>query len=539
MLDLPAEILTQIFDIASDEDVIFGHALPTAMAESAWDGDAYGNWKLRAPELAIEQVQRESYATKKAIVRTCTKWRVIGSEFLFRCLFFTDPARLVDLSDILNSSSASATTATASLGWWTRRIHFTRSSASASDQLRDALVRVIQHCPNLEIFILDAPMDGATFGPIVDTLAMYSKKSLHTLYVKIPASALPKVIWAFDSLKQLFAAHVDVRRDSNEQCATTGETPLGAAGDIQLRLPNLRQLSFRGHIQQLTEQAAGWALPALRFLSLDAEESFADLPDVLAFLGAHGSYLQFLDVNSGPAQSLPRILAACPALTTLAFNGDWRVIGAEDDDAAPPLAHERLSSIGLHGLGYAFGVHPEQLRRAEEDGQNDDPVSVWLVTSANDRTLKALCSKEAFPALTRVRALSGALLGWLEEADGPRQDGGGMERWENWWEMTKKAGIRLEDCTGNLLGELPQDGEQDDDEDADTSWDTSYEIDEEYYSQPGSRRVSNLDELKALLEECRAMDLERDDDYLHQDPNMRTIFPEVAGAPSVVVSEAT
>lgn len=65
MLDLPAEIWTHVFDIAADEDVIFHHGLPTAMAESAWSKDS-GEWALRSPQDALELIQRRSYGTKKA-----------------------------------------------------------------------------------------------------------------------------------------------------------------------------------------------------------------------------------------------------------------------------------------------------------------------------------------------------------------------------------------------------------------------------------------------------------------------------------------
>ncbi|KAJ6546204.1 hypothetical protein DFH09DRAFT_649296 [Mycena vulgaris] len=213
MPDLPAELWAQVFDLAADEDVIFQLGLPTTMAESAWFKNFFGEWALRSPQDALDLVQRRSYATKKAIVRTCKKWRNLGSEFLYRCLFFNDPARLLTLCGILDSSSAASTTTTASLGWWTRRIHLTRYYANSTrgttpESLQDALISIIRHCPNLEIFIVDWPMAGATFGPIADTLATFNSKSLHTLQINVPASALPKVIWALDFLTQrLRGAH--------------------------------------------------------------------------------------------------------------------------------------------------------------------------------------------------------------------------------------------------------------------------------------------------------------------------------------------
>ncbi|KAJ7692633.1 hypothetical protein B0H14DRAFT_3531436 [Mycena olivaceomarginata] len=117
---------------------------------------------------------------------------------------------------------------------------------------------------------------------------------------------------------------------------------------------------------------------------------------------------------------LPRILALCPALTTVAFNADWWLVRTDDKDIEPPLAYERLTNVGLHGLVYAFGV---SFAAAHTQG---DPFPMFLVTSANDRTLSALCTCKHFPALRRVCVLSHSLLEEFDRTDGPTE---GMARW--------------------------------------------------------------------------------------------------------------
>ena len=64
-LDLPAELWTQIFDLAADEDILFIHALPTSFGESVWWRDHTGRWRLRSPQQAMNLLQARSYATKK------------------------------------------------------------------------------------------------------------------------------------------------------------------------------------------------------------------------------------------------------------------------------------------------------------------------------------------------------------------------------------------------------------------------------------------------------------------------------------------
>ncbi|KAF8811659.1 hypothetical protein BYT27DRAFT_6441229 [Phlegmacium glaucopus] len=102
--------------------------------------------------------------------------------------------RLNSLCAILNSSSSIATPVTSSCGWWTRRIHISRfyitpfytalntarnSINTTKDNVENAVVSVIQHCPNLEIFV-EQPLKTA-FGPVADALKTYASRWLRTV----------------------------------------------------------------------------------------------------------------------------------------------------------------------------------------------------------------------------------------------------------------------------------------------------------------------------------------------------------------------
>ncbi|KAF7343761.1 hypothetical protein MSAN_01956800 [Mycena sanguinolenta] len=293
-------------------------------------------------------------------------------------------------------------------------------------------------------------MRASIFGPVADTLGTFAAKSLRTLHIVVPSSAFSKVIWALDSLRHMSAPYIKLEAAKDE------ELHFGAASSIHPRLPALQHLALKSHIQDFVEQAAGWSLPALRHVSINCGTGRSDLPDTLAFLSVHGADLTSLDLYAIPAMPLARILALCPVLTTLAFNGDWRVLPAPSsgDDAdegdAPPLAHDRITSVGLHGLAYAFGVG---FGAAYAQG---DRLPALVVAATNDRTLDLLTARAAFPALRTVRVLSPDLLEALDRADGPAP-GEGMKRWERWWQACTHVGVRLEDCTGALLGELPMD----------------------------------------------------------------------------------
>ncbi|KAJ3782946.1 hypothetical protein GGU10DRAFT_378094 [Lentinula aff. detonsa] len=563
-MELPDEILSQIFDLAADEDVIFRHGLPTVMAEAAWFKNALNEWSLRSPQDAINIIQRRSYATKKAIMLTCKTWRRLGSEFLYRCLFFDNPSRLHILCKIMESDAEKnreSGQSSIGLGWWTKRIHLTRYYASPSrgvseEDMCNALSTIVRHCPNLSIFTVEWPMPSAIFGLVANSLFKYTRKALHTVHWHVSAEAIPKIIWALDSLPLVLAAHIEF--DSPAQTTELHESlHLGSAQDIALNLPYLQQLTLRGSFSEFLEQTMEWNLPGLRNLSIDCGHSRTDTPDIIGFLEKHGHKLKILDLNSIPTLEVPDILELCPQLEVFSFNADWRFqaptlpattsdgLPIADDSSSDGISrqrrrqsntmrlslgsyfnetsiltrtpHPRIHTIGLHGLLYAFGVGYGRIFSTEE------PFRSRVVRRSNDLNFGAL-NRAQFPQLRCIRILSRTLLNDLNKADGPVQDDevDGMDRWERWWDRCHESNIRLEDCTGGEFGELPQDeeDEENDSEDEDEGQDESEEYSSDGYSDEwevqipaieGNQDGPHTQELRQLIKECQAMAEEREE----------------------------
>ncbi|KAG1733137.1 hypothetical protein EDB19DRAFT_1731826 [Suillus lakei] len=469
---LPPELWSHIFGLAADEDTIFYPGLPTSMTQSSWARSLVTDWQLRTPRDSINMVQRRSYATKKSIISTCQSWRRLGLEFLVRYLFFNDPSKLRSLTSLLTSNP--------SLGWWTRRLHITHflyERGPSLDDFEAALTSVLTQTPNLEIFIVDWPLSRA-FGPIADTLGTHCK-NLRTAHLHVPAELLPKVIWALDALPLLVSL------------ADPDTLTLGSAQDVKLHLPNLQQLI-------LLEQASGWSLPLLRSFSFDFGSKREDCSR------------SFSSLTSTASQHLTsaQYSTYAPLLTAFSFNIDWKIapiVQNADTTGDGPIVltnrpHEHIAHIGLHGLLFAFGVGLASAYATP------DPLRALLVQRTNDRNFAAL-TKASFPQLERVRVLSPTVLTDLERANGPQ--GSGMERWERWAGMCEGMGVRLEDCTGALLGTLPQEEEEyEDEEDEPVEESEYYYTDDEEPVRPGG---VGLSELRALLEECRKMSEERED----------------------------
>ncbi|KAI0734553.1 hypothetical protein C8Q72DRAFT_873070 [Fomitopsis betulina] len=433
-VDLPAEVWLQIFHYASEDDALFDHALPTSMAESSWFKIVFDDqWMLKSPGEGINTLQRRSYATKKAIMATCRMWRQLGQEFMYRHLFINDPTNLVRLRPLLD-----------------RHRRLGCGLGVTMDDLERSLVGIIRRSTNLEIFIMDWPIKDSLLT-VADALCTYCPATLCTLQLNVPSMFLAKVILLLDGLPALSHLHLTF------DVPTPDNLRLGVAADLALTLKSLEQLSLCGPFQGFFEQLMGWELPALHSVSLDFLSYREGLPDIIEFLTINGSALTFLDINCIPVLDVPTILDLCPALHTLAFNLDWRLENAEGESwgigSLVNRPHANITTIGCHWLHHAFGVGDAAKYAVA------DPLVTHIIRRRNDMNFAAI-NKRSFPKLQRVRVLDRMLLRDLEAANGPSPDC--FERWERWWNQCATQGVQLEDCTGALLGTLPQDEPEED-----------------------------------------------------------------------------
>jgi len=392
------------------------------------------------------------------------------------------------------------------------------------DKFQTTLISLLRHCPNVEIFIVQRPL-GSTFGPVIDALATYASRRLHTVHLNIPGDSVSKIIWAFSALPHILAAHIDIDTDvpTSQEVAR-----LGSAQDLRIRLPYLQQISLRGYVGTFLEQIGGWDLPALRNFSIDSGTSVQDQQDVVEFLKHHGLNLIYLDLNLKNFVDVPVVLDLCPNLCTFAFNSDWRITPHNGNaNTIVNRSHQHIHTIGLHGLSYAFGVG-----MCYQISANSNSFGAQYAARSNDLNMAAL-NKNYFPKLRRIRALNHRVLEELNKSDGPSSDNGGYHRWHNWWTSCASAGIRLEDCTGQLLGTLPEEPESDDesededvesdgdeadndvegssdeeDEDAEVDRDSDLN-DETKWRSENPLQVPNV--LTQLIQEVRAMNETRDE----------------------------
>ncbi|KAH7919493.1 hypothetical protein BV22DRAFT_1022922 [Leucogyrophana mollusca] len=455
---LPPELWSHIFSLASDEDIILYPGLPTSFVPAAWYRYTFTpQLTLRTPQKALCILQCFAKPTKTSIVATCKAWRGLGTEVLMRCLFFSHIDDLFELAGCLAADPER--------GRWTRRLHVEHYGLGEwgdSEIYVDLLRDIIQHFPNLEIFILDWRPMALCFGDVAGTLGKYCR-NLRTAYWHATVALVPKVIWVLDKLPNLVSVHLQFSTSASPHTvATTGELPLGVVESVHLTLPTLQELSLHGHAPLIIKQASGWSLPSLRYFSFESRSNEVSVHDVVGFLAAHGARLVFLDLNCITALDFPTILDLCPVVGTFCFNPDWPQAHADaglEATTAPTQTrmpaiwklvnrpHAHITQIGLHGLLFAFGVGLEPLAHM------DSPA----YQRANDIYFGLLASREAFPRLERVRVLCRVVLSNMVSKSGPSVVSGTecRERWERWCGVCEELGVRLEDCTGALLKDLP------------------------------------------------------------------------------------
>lgn len=360
------------------------------------------------------------------------------------------------------------------------------------------LVSIIQHCPNVDTMAITWPLTATFSAAIADALLSFTSKKIRTLRWNMSSNAQSKVIWALNALRKSLTS-LDLQFE-----APTGEGGLlGSAGNLNLALPHLRTLSLRGSFQDFLEQAADWSLPALQNVTLDYALNPHQLPPIDEFCVQHGTNLTYLDLNCLRIVDVAVILDLCPNLTAFLFNGDWRLLPSDEHSMESRLTnspHPNITTIGVHELLYAFGVG-----RAAASG----PFKIEYMQRSNDMNFAAL-NKRNFPKLRCIRVTSRELLRALEDNSGPSQFG--LSRWEKWWDQCARQNVRLEDCTGELLGTLPQDEFESDDDCDDEDESDEYESGEEEtggdWQEEG--RAPTIQELRDLLEECRRMSSEVD-----------------------------
>ncbi len=463
---------------------------------------------------------------------TCKQWYRIAYHLLFRCIFLSDIVRLPSLCIVLDRY--------AWLGWYVKRIHLIRYYSPPRftiAHVENMLVTVIHHCPNLQLFTVEWPITPS-FPAIADSLATYSAKSLRSVQWKVGPDCLAGLIWALDALPLLESVYIDFENtsipptppDGTSEVSEDTSPLLGTASHISLILNCLQQLTLRGHSEVFIEQAIGWSFPVLQSFTLDFVAHRNNLPDIAEFLKHHGSQLTFLDLNTIPALDLPGLLAACPMLTKFSFNPDWRLpFHADQNDNGPTTLlrepHPHITHLGLHQLLHAF-LPPSHSTGSNAYGGGGLPqAATMLLQRTNDLTFSQL-TRTLFPALKVVRVLNRTLLAGLERQNGPEDEG--YARWQRWEAQCKAEDVRLEDCTGALLGDLPLDSEDE------YEWweeeESEYEYEEEGQEQGQEEpkqddglRPSNVKELRDLLDEIRRMSVTEPTPFLSEESFAATL----------------
>ena len=389
------------------------------------------------------------------------------------------------------------------LGTYARSIYIGGPTKPTPESL-PILVSIIRRCPDVDTMVITWPLTSTYSATIADALLSFTSKKIQTLRWNMSSSAQSKVIWALNALRKSLTS-LDLRFQ-----APIGEgDPFGSAGNLNLALPHLRTLSLRGSFQDFLEQCTDWSLPALEHATLQYALNPHEFAPVDEFCAQHGTNLTYLDLDFLQTIDVAATLDLCPNLITFLFNGDWRLPPSDDHPMESKLTnspHPNIITIGVHQLLSAFGVGY---------AAKSEPFKVEYMQRSNDMNFAAI-NKRNFPKLQLVRVTHRGLLRDLERNNGPSQLG--LARWEKWWDQCARQNVRLEDCTGGLLGTLPQDElelEDDDDSEEDESDDSEsgeYETEGDWQEE---NRPPTTRELRDLLEDCQRLSAEAEmDDYL-------------------------
>lgn len=376
----------------------------------------------------------------------CKKWSGVAIDFMYRAILLSDMAHLSALCRVLDSKSK--------LGWWTRAIYFYKDARlGAADFTKgimgDCISTLVRHCPHTQMFMVDPMVGAQVFPAVADALRTYCSRDLTYVRWHLSNQSLALLIPSLQSLRNISSLYL---RISHAPTQDTVRTSSAIRPRLDVSFPQLEDFSLYGEILDILEEIPSWDMPKLTKFTLDFANNVHDFPDVVEIISAFGLQLEVLNINSIPTLDVPHILSACPNLKTFCFNLDWSLEGY-----LVRLPHTNIERIGLHGLKHAFGVgYAASVAQV-------NPFEAIIMRRRNDNNFAAL-TKHNFPKLSVVRMLSPAILRDLNKEDGPCK-GVCYQRWERWWEHCTEQRIRLEDCSANLLGFLPNAGESDGEDD--------------------------------------------------------------------------
>jgi hypothetical protein len=111
-----------------------------------------------------------------------------------------------------------------------------------------ALISIVRHCPNLEIFIMKRPL-GSAFGLAVDALSIYAfrKRWGRTCEGYLDSRLLTP------------HCHPCILRDPCTLCKRDGESRLSDGP-----APLITLFSLRGYLEEIVEKSTGWDLRTMQ-----------------------------------------------------------------------------------------------------------------------------------------------------------------------------------------------------------------------------------------------------------------------------------
>ena len=132
-------------------------------------------------------------------------------------------------------------------------------------------------------------------------------------------------------------------------------------------------------------------------------------------------------------------------------------MGAVTSSNITKRPHLHISTIGLPWLSYAFGISVGAPLGSSWRGLVSFTYQIKRRHSHDNLNMPAL-NKANFPnlKLQRIRVLSQSTPNTLNKSDKTSGENGGYDRWNRWSTTCLRSGIRLEDCSWQSLGTLPQ-----------------------------------------------------------------------------------
>ena len=326
-----------------------------------------------ATQIAVSQ------KTKRSAMLVCRTWRELGTEFLYEAIRVPlQRDRILQLLDAIKQSSSGI-----EVGWWVKRLH---CSVRSMDKSHAIISSLLEHCPNLQTFILTSKswFYSTSKSYTEETLQSQCSRSLRRLDVLLDDPTFVRSTMYAELLSHISLTSLSITL-RGPILNLPAHSSFESISTLTLYMPHG---SFRVPLNMGTAY-----FPNLRTLALD-NFSNDEITELALFVGKHQNTLLYLRLQPAePECDFLLLLSQALNIRSLALpDSGFATIGRLVSRSAARLRLAAITHIGLlrnRGSGHIIPT-PASMQRIIDMGIFPGLKSIYLDSKVDSLDIRLI-----------------------------------------------------------------------------------------------------------------------------------------------------